>query len=450
VQPAKRRPLEFTAQRPCNGAPERGFAHAGRAREAEDRPLGLRIELAHAQEFKDAVLDFVEAAVIFIKNFFGMDNIQPVARKLFPRQFHQPVKVGAHHVGLGRIGVHARKAAQLLVGFLAHVLGQACFFKGLLEVFKVFLAVFVLVAKFGADSLELLPQKVILLRLVHALAGRALDARLHGGDFNLALQLGVDQHEAVNGILRLENALGIGCFHAHVGGDKVGQAARIVHALQDGKNVWRGKATQGQHLFALLAHGAQQGLHRGVYHRDLLGQGFNARFKEGFHLAVARNPCAAHALHKNFHPRIGHLEHAHDLHYGADLVEVFRLGIFGGFFFLRAHKQVPPVFQGCVHGLYGFVASDEQRQDHIVEDNHVSNGQHGQRVGNALRRRIETALVIQRLGRVHFRIVRFAVDGRFCLNGFFLIQQNVFFIDVSHIYSPRLLSIQMRCDCVML
>ena len=48
--------LELAPQCPCDGAAERGLAHAGRARKAEDGPLGVGIELADAEVFKDAVL----------------------------------------------------------------------------------------------------------------------------------------------------------------------------------------------------------------------------------------------------------------------------------------------------------------------------------------------------------------------------------------------------------
>ena len=98
--------------------------------------------------------------------------------------------------------MHARQAAQLLVGLFAHILGQAGFIQGLAQVFQVFFGVFVLVAQLIADGLELLAQKIVLLRLVHAFAGGALDAGLHGGHFHFALELGIDQHKAFDGVFR--------------------------------------------------------------------------------------------------------------------------------------------------------------------------------------------------------------------------------------------------------
>ena len=117
---------------------------------------------------------------------------------------------------------------------------------------------------------------------------------------------------------------------------------------------------------------------------------------------------------------------------------------------MRAHQQMPPVFEGCVHRLDGFVAPDKQRQNHVVKNHHIAHGQNGQGIGNTLRSRVQAAFMLQSFGGVQFRLALICVDGGFCLSGFTLVQQSIFFIDVSHIYSPRLLSIQMRCDCVML
>ena len=237
VHAAQGQTLELATQRAGDGASEGRFAHAGRTRKAEDRPFGLRIELAHTQEFENAVLDFFQTTVVFIQDLLGVGYVQPVAREFFPGQFRQPVQIGTHHVGLGRVRVHAGQTAQLLVGLLAHVLGHAGLVQGGPQAFQLFFSLIVLVAKFAADGLELFAQKVVFLRFVHAFACRALNAGLHCGYLNLALQLGVDQHEAVQRVFRFKNLLRVGRLHAHVGGDEVGQTAGIIHALQHCQHV---------------------------------------------------------------------------------------------------------------------------------------------------------------------------------------------------------------------
>ena len=376
--------LEMTAQGPGDGAAQRGLAHAWRAGEAEDGALGLGIELAHAEEFQDAVLDLVQTVMVLVQDGLGMGDVQAVAGKLLPRQFHQPVQIGAHHVGLGGVGVHAGQAAQLLVGFLAHLFGQAGLVQGLAQLVQLFFAFGGRVAQLVADGLDLFAQEVFLLRLVHAFAGRALDVGLHGGHFHLAFELDVDQHQAFHGVHGFEDALGIGGLHAQVGGDEVGQTARLVHALEHGQDVRGGHAAQLEHLFALFAGGAQQGFYLGIARGRLFLQDGDAGLQIGFHAVVALHPGAAGALHQDLDAAVGHLEHAHDLHHRTGGVEVIGAGIFGGFFLLGADQQMAALLDGGLHGLDGFFATDEQRQDHVVEHYDIPNGQHRQQVGDLL------------------------------------------------------------------
>jgi len=57
MQSAEAQPHEFAADGARDRLAERGLAHAGRADEAEDRALAFGVELAHGQEFENALLD---------------------------------------------------------------------------------------------------------------------------------------------------------------------------------------------------------------------------------------------------------------------------------------------------------------------------------------------------------------------------------------------------------
>ncbi len=160
--------------------------------------------------------------------------------------------------------MHAGQTAQLFVGLGARLLGQTGLVQSLFQLFQIIFALWFAFTQLLPDGLELFAQEVIFLGLVHAFAGRTLNAGLHRGHFHFTLKLGVDQGQAFQRIFRFQNALGIRDFHAHVGGDKIRQAARIVHALQYGQHVRRGQAAQGEHFFALLTRGAQQRLQGGV------------------------------------------------------------------------------------------------------------------------------------------------------------------------------------------
>ena len=272
----------------------------------------------------------------------------------------------------------------MLVRFLAHVLGQTGLVQGLAQLVQLFFAFGGRIAQFVTDGLDLFAQEVFLLRLVHTFAGRALDVGLHGGHFHLAFELDVDQHQAFHGVHGFEDALGLGGLHAQVGGDEVGQTARFLHALEHGQDVRGGHAAQLEHLFALLAGGAQQGFSLGVARGRLFLQDGDAGFQIGLHTVVAFHLGPAGALHQDLDAAVGHLEHAHDLHHRTGRVEVVGAGIFGGFFLLGADQQVAALLEGGFHGFDGFFATDEQRQDHVVEHYDIPNGQHRQQVGNLL------------------------------------------------------------------
>ena len=99
---------------------------------------------------------------------------------------------------------------------------------------------------------------------------------------------------------------------------------------------------------------------------------------------------------------------------------------------------MPSVFQGGFHGLHGFFAADKQRQDHIIEYDHVAHRQHGQHVWNALGSGVEIVFVQQILhGRFFLFRMNVVVDGG--LGGakpLFPMKRMIFFFVVSHIYSP--------------
>ena len=72
VQPAQAHALEFAAQRAGDRLAQRRLAHARRADEAEDRRLGLRVQLEHGQVFEDALLDVREVEVVLVENLPGV------------------------------------------------------------------------------------------------------------------------------------------------------------------------------------------------------------------------------------------------------------------------------------------------------------------------------------------------------------------------------------------
>ena len=72
---AERDAHELPRHRARDRLAERRLADAGRADEAEDRPLHVALELADGQVLDDALLDLVEVVVILVEHPARLDRI---------------------------------------------------------------------------------------------------------------------------------------------------------------------------------------------------------------------------------------------------------------------------------------------------------------------------------------------------------------------------------------
>src|SRR6185369_1587895 len=108
-----------------DGAAERGLADAGRADEAEDRALGVGLELAHGEELEDALLDLLEVVVVLVEHAPGVREVEAVFARQAPWQAGQPVEVGAGDRRLRRVRVAALEPLDLFVELLARPFGEA-------------------------------------------------------------------------------------------------------------------------------------------------------------------------------------------------------------------------------------------------------------------------------------------------------------------------------------
>ena len=121
---AQRDADELASQRAGDRLAERGLADAGRPREAEDRPLLPRRQLAHRQVLQDALLDLLEVVVVGVEDLARLLEVEPVFGPLGPRQLDEPLQVGALDRVLGRRLRHLLQAIELLARGLLHLLGH--------------------------------------------------------------------------------------------------------------------------------------------------------------------------------------------------------------------------------------------------------------------------------------------------------------------------------------
>ena len=175
---AQRDAPEVAAQRAGDAASERGLADAGRADEAQDGALAVRLELAHGQVLEDPLLDRLEAMVVLVEHVLRPTEAGGVQRGLGPGQVADRFQPGADHAVLGAIDVHAAQALDLALGLLTHLVGHAGRVDALLE--GVGLGVEPGgVPELLADGLELLAELVLALALVHRRLDLGADLGVH-------------------------------------------------------------------------------------------------------------------------------------------------------------------------------------------------------------------------------------------------------------------------------
>src|SRR5262245_27656490 len=171
VYAAERHAHEFPAHGACDRLPERRLADAGRTDEAQDRRLALRRELAHREIFDDPPLDLVEVIVILIEDAARFGDVDRLFLRQLPREFDQPVEIGAHHaVFAGRFG-HALQPPQFLARLLLDFLWHARIADRLVEFGHFGGLALLAFAELALDRGHLLAQQHLALALVERRLG---------------------------------------------------------------------------------------------------------------------------------------------------------------------------------------------------------------------------------------------------------------------------------------
>ena len=297
--------------------------------------------------------------------------------------------------GLGRLRVHLGQPADLLLELLLDLVGDADLAQLVLVDPDLLLDLGAL-AELLLDGLHLLAQEVLLLELVHLALGLGRDLGLDVEELELAGQELVDLLQPLGRVGDLEDRLGLLDLELEVRGGQVGQAAGLVDVRGDDEDLGRqvlaerggplepgaDVADEGLALEALL------GLLGLLDDRDLGGD-VGAVLLEGL------DPGPDEALGQDAHPAVGELQHAHDQGDRADVVDVLALGVLDLHVLLGQEEDHPVGRQGDVDGVLGFLAPDEERGDHVGEDDDVPQEQDGQ-----LRRDLELgALVLDEAAR---------------------------------------------------
>jgi hypothetical protein len=258
---AQRHAHELAAGGAGHALAQRGLAHARRAHQAQDGRLDLVDALLHREVFEDAVLDLVQAVVVFVEHVLGIGQVVLDLGLLAPGQVDQGVDVVAHHGGFGRHGRHQLELLQLALGLLARFLGHARGLDLLLEFLEV--GAFFAVAQFLLDGLDLLVQVVLALALLHLPLDAAADALFHLQDVDLVLQ----QFEQLLQPLGDENRSSTACLASSLSGRCAAMVSArrpgVVDAGDAGQDLGRDLLVELDVLVELLRHGTAQRLDLG-------------------------------------------------------------------------------------------------------------------------------------------------------------------------------------------
>ena len=337
VQSAQRDAAELAAQ--CRGdrLAQRGFAHARRAVEAEDRGFEVALELDDRQVFQDAFLHLVETEVVAVELFAGAGQVEIILRHVVPRQLQQQLQVGHLHRVFGHGGVQPLDLLQLLLEGLAHLLGPVLLLGRLAHLLDVGVGA---VAQLVLNGAHLLLQVVVALLLVDLL----LDALL-----NLALQIGqllfADEYlQQLAGAGQqaggLQQRLAVFVRKLHVGADEVDDAALRVDVL-DGEGCLLGHRRRD--VDDVQRHVADR-IHEGLELDALqiggrVAQGRHPGLEIGLGGDVLRDLDLLQTVQDHRQVAVGHLQYLDDPRRGADLVHVVRRGVLDIAFALQHGTQ---------------------------------------------------------------------------------------------------------------
>ena len=256
---AQRHADELAAGRLGDRLAERGLADAGRADEAEDRPLQLLLAALHGEVFDDAVLDLVEAVVVGVEHLLREVQVLLDLGVLAPRDRQQPVEIVAHHRGFRRHRRHRAQLLQLGLRLLAGLLGELGLLDARLDLGGLVAAVLAF-AELLLDRLHLLVEVVLALRLLHLALDARADALLHLQHRDLGLH---EAHRLLEPLLdgeRAQHLLLLGDLDREMRGDGVGELGIVVDLAGGANHFGRDLLVQLDVVLEVRDHRARQRL----------------------------------------------------------------------------------------------------------------------------------------------------------------------------------------------
>ncbi len=160
-----------------------------------------------------------------------------------------------------------------------------------------------------------------------------------------------------------------------MGGHRVGELRRLVDLRQRDQNLGRHLLVELHILLELGHHRAHQRL--GLAHLALgLGQDLGLDLEEARVVDEALDPGAGIALDQHLDRAVGQLEQLQDAGNRPDAIDVLAAGIVLARILLRHQQDLLVVLHHLLERVDRLLAPDEQRDDHVGEDDDVAQRQH--------------------------------------------------------------------------
>ena len=230
------------------------------------------------------------------------------------------------------------------------------------------------------DRLHLLVQVVLALGLLHLALDPRADPLLDLEDADLALHEAVQALQALGQRVGLEQLLLVRDLEREMGGHGVRELARIVDLAQRDQDLGRHLLVELHVLLELGDHGARQRLELARVGGDV-GQHLGVRLEELRIVDEAVDLGARVALDQHLDRAVGQLEQLQHARDRADPIDVVGAGIVLAGILLRHQQDLLVVAHHLLERPDRFLATDEQRHDHVGEDHDVAQRQHGEQGG---------------------------------------------------------------------
>ena len=400
VDAAERHAHELAAHGARDRLAERGLADAGRTDEAQDRRLALRRELAHGEIFDDAPLDLFQIIVVLVEDAARFGDVDRLLLGQSPRQFDQPVEIGAHHAVFAGGFRHALQPAQFLARLILDLLRHLRVGNGLVELGHFGgLALFAF-AELLLNRRHLLAQHGLALALVERRLGLLADLLRQPQDLDAVREQPRDLVHAGGDVDRLQDLLLLLRLDVHVAGRQIGERRRGIDRLDGGEQVLRHLRQELNRLHGLRlevhearldlrpAHGGFGNLQHARDHERPAGQ-------------ILDDLKALFALADEMIGAVRRREVAHDIGDGAHAMHVDRrrIGDFG--IALHENPDLALVAHRLLRGGHRFRPAERDRQHKAGEQHGRAHRHDDQRVGRQ-RRQCPRGSFPRRLFGLHF------------------------------------------------